>query len=539
MIDFETDPFKHGRVPKAFACGFAVADRCETFWGDESAVIKWAVKKVSNFNGIVFAHNGGKFDFPGYVFRFAGKLLHGEAVLMIGNRIVSMKLGLAEIRDSYAILPAPLKAYDKGAIDYRNFEKNRREKFRVEILNYLRRDCFSLLELVTRFLAEHGHRTLTAAGAAMRAIKDSDAKISALPENKDEFFRRWYFGGRVEVFRPGVHVGKFSIYDIKSSYPFAMMESHFSGDSVEILKSVKEILPQDFLVIKTKNLPHFPLREKTGLTYPAGEFTAYVTGWEFLAVKAIAGAKWKPKILFVCRGSVFTHFKQYVHLFYQKKIEAEERKDKAGRLIAKILINSGYGKLAQNPRKWKEYVFMATSDVIPANSEFEEIFVDDASGFSIWARPSTKPKNFINVGTAASITGFARARLIPLIYENKPYYCDTDSIIVDSDKQINVGEKLGDWSLELQGDRLLLAGKKLYGIRVLPKYAPDKKSADLAGFQWHKGRAWKIASKGCRITPEQLEKICDGNEIEHCNEAPTFSIKSPVRFIRRKIKTTC
>ena len=73
VIDFETDPFEHGEQPCAFACGFSTGDVTETKWGSEPQVVKWAIEKVKKFKGIVYAHNGGKFDFPGYIFRYAGE----------------------------------------------------------------------------------------------------------------------------------------------------------------------------------------------------------------------------------------------------------------------------------------------------------------------------------------------------------------------------------------------------------------------------------------------------------------------------------
>ena len=38
VIDFETDPFEHGIVPRPFAAGFYDGSRYLQFWGDDCAV---------------------------------------------------------------------------------------------------------------------------------------------------------------------------------------------------------------------------------------------------------------------------------------------------------------------------------------------------------------------------------------------------------------------------------------------------------------------------------------------------------------------
>jgi DNA polymerase type B, organellar and viral len=538
VIDFETDPFAHGVLPRAFACGFSTRGLTQTKWGSESTVVKWGIEKCKKFKGIVYAHNGGKFDFPGYIFRYGGPDLWGSPVLLISSRIVSVRLGECELRDSYAILPAPLKAYDKGEISYAKFRAENRERFKPEILDYLRRDCTSLHALVSRFTAEHGTRVLTAAGAAIQAIRGFGEAPERLSESLDAQFRPWYFGGRVQALKPGVHRGKFTVYDLKSAYPHAMLSDHPVGKKFKMIRRPKEILPSDLVCCAAEGRGHWPIRRKNELAWPRGEMTTfYITGWEYLAHRKLPHAV-APKVKFVYRCEKLGSFTKYVRHFYEEKRAAEMRGDKAGRLISKILINSGYGKLAQRPDKWREYVIVSDQDVITAKGGWIEEYVDEENHFAIWSKPSERPKYYWNVATAASITGFVRARLIGVIARHSPYYCDTDSIIVNSTVKIATGENLGDWAKELEGDLLVIAGKKLYGLRLLPKYAKNPREAMEKGYHWSKGRAWKIASKGCRLTPKQLLAVAAGETVTHRNRAPTFSLKSHASFIVRNIKMT-
>lgn len=539
-IDFETDPFKAGREPRAFACGWAAEGRTAVFWSEKEAeVIAWAVSQVESFRGgIVWAHNGGKFDLPGYLFKQGGRKLWGEPVKVVGSRIVQLRWGGTEIRDSYAILPAPLRDYDKGRISYAKFEKGVRSRHRREILDYLKRDVVSLRELVLRFVSMHGLRVLTAASAAMAAIKASGVRIDNFDERLDKKFRKWYFGGRVEVFRPGVTRGHFRVYDIKSAYPHAMLAEHATGKKFRHIRKPKEILGTDFVCLEGVVRGCFPQRSKSGLKFPSGPGTYFVTGWEYLAAR-LRSLLGRHRVLYVERCDRVSDFKTYVRTFYTQKAEAEARGDRAGKLIAKILINSGYGKLAQRPEKWRDFVIVGPRDVIPLHNPegWREEMVDEACNYAVWSRPCAQPPHYYHVAAAASITGAVRARLIAHQGRRGLCYMDTDSVIL-CNQRLATGTGLGAWALEVEGDMLLIAGKKLYGLRVLPRYARTRAEAAAKGFHWYRGRAWKMATKGCRLTPLELAKVCAGKTVQYRNQAPTFSFTSPSRWISRSIRRT-
>ena len=141
VADLETDPFKKQRVPKVFAAGWSDhTGTITTKWGTQKVVLDWLTEKIKKYEGIVYFHNGGKFDFLGYIVKHSSEVLYGERAKVIGGRIVQCRFGSSDVRDSYAILPAKLGSYDKGEIDYAKFEKGEREKHKVEIIEYLVRD---------------------------------------------------------------------------------------------------------------------------------------------------------------------------------------------------------------------------------------------------------------------------------------------------------------------------------------------------------------------------------------------------------------
>ena len=119
-MDFETDPFLHRTR------GSSV--RVWTLWRfglrfcmGESRAARM-VKRLSKLPpSIIYMHNGGRFDI-----NFLRPWLAPE-MRIINGRIVSCHLGEHEIRDSYSILPFPLKSYKKDDIEIDKLEAGARE----------------------------------------------------------------------------------------------------------------------------------------------------------------------------------------------------------------------------------------------------------------------------------------------------------------------------------------------------------------------------------------------------------------------------
>lgn len=546
-IDFETDPFSHGIIPRPFACGFATVNGYESIWGTEEEVLEFARRKTGAFEGYVFAHNGGKFDFPDYLLKNSGKYIRGEKALLINGRLVKMRFGRAEIRDSFAILPAGLSAFDKGDIDYNKLHKNEREKHRSEILTYLGRDCRSLHTLVTEFVVQNGIKAITAASAALASMRELCTPVDNLTQSQDANFRKYYFGGRVEVFQPGIHSGRFIDYDIKSAYPHAMLSEHCVSNEFDFIARPKAdaVKDTDFVCYTGFAKGCFPVREKTGLRFPHSNASYHITGWEFNTARRL-GLLGSGRVEFIERPVRIANFADYVTHHYEAKEKAEREGNKALRLISKILINSGYGKLAQDPEDWREYVFMLHTDVIPEpNTEgWEEEICNDSAGYAVWSRPTQTPGNYYNVAAAASITGFVRARIIEAAHGRRIYYCDTDSVTLHSGDVIATGDSLGDFTVEEHYDMLMLGGKKLYAKRISRKSCPNRKAFDkMYGdarntYHWWKNAAWKIASKGAKLTPKDLFSICHGKTVTYRSEAPSMTVKAFTHFVTRNIRAT-
>src|SRR6202000_2635440 len=94
-----------------------------------------------------------------------------DDILITNGRIMKAKIGAAELRDSYSLMPFSLATYEKDAIEYWKMEKEHRENYRDEILSYLRSDCVYLQRLITKWHELFGQEKITVGSTAMQEIR--------------------------------------------------------------------------------------------------------------------------------------------------------------------------------------------------------------------------------------------------------------------------------------------------------------------------------------------------------------------------------
>lgn len=510
-LDAETDPFLYGRVPSPFVWGLYDGEHYVYFWGDDctTQLLEYLQDET---DAIIYAHNGGKFDFF-----FLLPYLDPD-LFMINGRIAKATLfdGQIELRDSWLILPLPLKAHDKGDIDYSKLEKTERDRHKNEICKYLQRDCVSLWDWVKNFRDQFGGR-LTLASSAFAQLKKTNYPVEPTYEQFDTTFRAFYFGGRVQCFDVGVFSGPLKYVDINSAYPFAMMSRHWQGPQyVEHLK-----LPDPdkngswFAEITAKSYGSLPFRHEGKLYFPDDGITRrfFASGWEINA--GIETETLKIEKVHIVYKPMFTHtFTEYVEKFFAMKLEAERAGDKTTRQFAKLMLNSCYGKFGQDGRDFKKF---RLCDFGEQPTDFPDWSIHAETDFlkTIFERPDPIDR-FYNVATAASITAFVRAYLWKNIHSSKGVlYCDTDSIIC---REFNgeISDKLGAWNLEANLKEAYIAQRKMYAL--------------LTDDDQH-----KTASKGVRLSFEQIKRgVLSGNDIITEKDAPAFSLQFGARFFARK-----
>jgi hypothetical protein len=549
-LDSETDPFTIGREPRPFLWGF---------WDGQIYKEFRKPREVAEFlrtrHMIVYAHNGGKFD---YMARdddgdcLLNYMTPFEPITVINGRLAKFKIGLCELRDSWNILPVPLAAYKKDKIDYSIMERDQRYKARNwrAIRDYLKSDCIYLRELVVAFIEKFG-LNLTQASAAMRywrTISEQTIPVITGQEGVEfyDLFKPYYYGGRVESFRKGIVEERFSVADITSAYPFAMQEFHPFGRSyMSITKQsqLKGIALEgpSFYDVYGVSAGAFPFRgDDDGLEFPHdGKKRLYqVTGWELITALDLGLLRdWNIKACF--RFQELNSFKEYIaHCWIERK-KAIDAGDDANKLFYKLLMNSLYGKFAADPRNYGSFkIYPREYEPVLLSEKHEQETGEQFAGYmGPWILTEAPLKEdeqrFYNVATSASITGYVRAYLLRSMHKCRGViYCDTDSIAAYDTSRLNFGKNLGDWQIEGEFDKAALAGKKLYAFRKTDKEFNKERAKD------PNAKRWKVRSKGVRLTYQDLVKVAKGEVVDYMPEVPTYSVHHQPRFIKRQVRMT-
>lgn len=538
--DIETDPFSVGEIPKAFAAGVLTpSGEYREFWGRRC--VSKAVAFMLDNPGRYYAHNGGRFDLD-YVLRCGALDFEQSEIVRVGGRCVKIELGELDLRDSYSLLPVPLAKLETGKkeIDMNKLHRSRRKKHKAEILAYLRADCFSLVKALTEFFDRFGDN-LTLAGAAWSVARNEfNIRTDFLTPEEDTELRRFYFGGRVQCFESGRVEGPLELYDINSAYPFAMLSEHFAGLGWRTEKRIPKT-PGPWFVEFEGEAVGLPWIDGGALSFSGRRGNFFANGWEFHAAKVrVIG---EP---LVYRPDETITFGPYIHHFFAEKASAKERGDATAELFAKLMLNSLYGKFGQNPSKYRESILVPIEEACDVD-DWEIVYESEEAGYAIAERPIPKDKSewsYKHVGVAASITGFVRAMLAKEIERcRRPVYCDTDSLLCGHFRG-KTGKELGQWKREGSVDLAFVAGKKMYALHLAgnPWTRKKKRNDDVfvSGKGWTARSAWKLATKGIgrEMTVEDLIKISEGGTVEIARTAPTFSIKSEPRFIKRTVRKT-
>jgi hypothetical protein len=540
-MDIETDPFARDKVPVPFVIGFYDG---LTFWHFKTDKESTCIEKVRRFledetvpPGIVYMHNGGRFDFFYLLDFFEGR------TTIINSRIVCALMPLGdgpkrfekgyrfEFRDSYAIMPFPLAAYKKDKMDITWLSRELRDAHMGEIISYLQGDCVYLWDLCMGFQQEFGdHKTI--ASAAFTELSKFH-KYDALPWRMDKEIRdAYYFGGRVQCFKKGVVEGPVTIYDVNSMYPFVMSEYlHPVSWSMTVDNKIhgwkedgtpsREKLRTFFVTAEGQNLGAFPTRMPDGsVDFTVGDGIFHVTIHEWLA--ALELGMFRPARIIEAHSFLeYSKFHLFVDHFYKLREKAKIEQDQMHSLFYKYILNSAYGKFGINPANYFNWKITKTEDARPKGPGWTLDTIANAK-FFVWKQPSQLFWNVKNIGTAASITGAARSVLLRAIAgASGVVYCDTDSILCQTADALPIDEKkLGYWKPEGQGTLAAIAGKKMYAV-----FDSEMKCI-------------KHACKGVELEPEDILRVAQGEEIFTWRDAPTFQRDGSAKFIHRKARMT-
>lgn len=536
VLDFETDPFDN--VNETSIHPFLAVLYSNNFepiviWEDgQDAFINAVIAAIEALpeSYTIYAHNGGKFDYM-----FLIKRLRGQ-VMFKGRGIMTATVGKHELRDSYHIIPDRLANFKKDHIDYQNMTKDKRHGHKDEIIAYCISDCKYLLEIVIGFTQRFG-MVLSIGQAAMADIR-KHYKFERLAPWQDEFIRGWFFGGRVECLQGRVkRNGVYRLYDVNSMYPDVMANVEHPIGNVYFEHSRGITVDTIFIELTCWSDGAFVLKDEKGTHAPHGRHTFRTTIHEYnVAIKydLIRDIEIHKCIDFPLRSK----FDKFVVPHYETRQRLKGEIDvskKAGHentpihdelikddMFTKFLLNNGYGKFAQNPRKYKENCFTDMSEEPEDGADaWGGMPFQDCGDYLVWQRPSPSDK-FNNVATGASITGAARAKLLEAICNSiDPIYCDTDSLICKELHNMEIHKtKLGAWDIECEMSEVIVAGKKLYAYTKLDGNKKTKAKGSSA------------------LSYAELNAIYEGETILSKQKGVTLTKTGEQFYMKRRISAT-
>lgn len=368
------------------------------------------------------------------------------------------------ILDSMKLIPFKVsqipKAFnlpiEKGDIDY---HKERPIGYvpTDDELHYLKHDV-KIVGDALRFFFDQKLNKMTIASNALGDYKGMLGKekferlFPFLPE--DAIFRKAYKGGVVQVNEKyrGKDIGEGVTLDVNSLYPYVMYEKMLPyGEPVHQVGKLDYCKYYDLGIqkivvnfkLKSGHLPtvqikkNFKFKDTEYLTSSGGDDVAltmtsvdlemFLRHYDIINIEYVEGWKFR---------STNTLYKDYIDKWIKVKDEGTRTGNAGLRTIAKLMLNSLYGKFGLNP------------NVQSKNPYYDR---DDMVKYRLGKEETTDP---VYVPAAAFVTAYARHITLTAAQDNfdRFLYCDTDSLhLLGSEipKNLWVDQvQMGAWKVE-------------------------------------------------------------------------------------------
>ncbi len=278
---------------------------------------------------------------------------------------------------------------------------------------------------------------------------DTPLKDSTTQVIWDDMYR-WYGGGLTfvnETYR-GKFLENISVADINSSYPSVMVgddevpygKAHYGDHKDYKFKFYKITIIKK--IVNKKGLPflydeYYEKREYLKTLKPMQEFRLTSIEYErFLRYYTNDESKFKKEVIYCFKTlPIKKLFKDFIDKWYTIKEQASMNKDIILKMIAKLFLNSSYGKHGTKRER--------ASQIWDADN-------------TEWIKLKANMESKYYLPIACAITALARMKLVDAVDENYHnfVYCDTDSIFVRNFKPSDYKNvelhptKLGAWDIE-------------------------------------------------------------------------------------------
>jgi len=444
-------------------------------------------------NAIIYFHNlafDGIFiiDFllrHGYRFLHEGRLMKREFSCVISNMgkfyTITVRWAngcVTEFRDSLKKLPMTVariaKAFKlpmtKGEIDY-HAHRPVGHKITVEEADYLARDL-RIVAMALKQQLDEGMTRLTVGADSLAEFKDIFGKkyferiFPVLSPTMDEEVRRAYRGGWTyadERWRGKVQHRKGKVFDVNSLYPYIMYDRVLPYGMPIYCDGKPEITPEYPLFIVTVTLTaklkpgHLPcIQIKGSPLFGASEYQKVIDDPVTLSCTNVDLALWQEHydldILSWDGAWQFAGMRGVFEEYIDKWMQVKATTEGGMREIAKLHLNSLYGKFATNPNVTGKFPVL------------QDNMVKLLLGPEEMRSPVYTPMGVF-------ITSYARDLTIRAAQENYNVfaYADTDSLhlFVDANPDgLDIDKsRLGAWKHEMDFDSAIYVRAKCYSER--------------------------------------------------------------------------
>lgn len=326
-----------------------------------------------------------------------------------------------------------------------------------------------------------GSFALTLAGQSMKAFRHRFMNHRIFIDTNEralKLTREGYYGGRVECFRIGKYIGKYSALDVNSMYPAVMEANDYP---VKLVGCTKYATVNDLRiwlnnkcvtarVLVQTDTPFAPIRSHGKLVFPTGSFET------ILSTPELVYSLQRGMIREVLEVAVYDKaplFGGMMREFTTLKSDYKRLGEYVKEFLIKKLVNSFYGKWGQGGGKWLE---QALIDDLSCKSwiEFDvetgrRIHYRQMGGLQqVKGEDEESRESFPAI--AAHVTAYARMHLWRLIEKaglDNVFYCDTDCIWTNDAGLANVSDeidtyRLGALKVAGQADQIELYGAKDY-----------------------------------------------------------------------------
>nr|AWA82154.1 hypothetical protein [Cantharellus cibarius] len=476
----------------------------------------------------VYIHNFSHFDSV-FMIKVLSNMNLNILPLIRDGRIIDLKLSWKKysiyMRDSYLLLPSSLakltnnfQVESKGIfpyqfvnnsnipLDYRGSVPNKEfypditnEQYdsiinttstwdlRTETIKYCEQDVVTLYQVIAKFseqifilfridVLKYPTLPLLAFGIYRNNFM-GDAKIPLIHGEMYDFLVQGYTGGSVDVYKPsGNNIYR---YDVNSLYPFVMKTSPMPIGNISYFEGdITQINPQSFGIFEVEvtapqNL-HIPILQLRMHTQKGIHTVAPIGDWKGVYFsEEIKNAKIHGYTFKVIRGYTFDKgfiFKDYVDFLYKLKVNSD--KTSPDYTIAKLLLNSLYGRMGMSPYK-EHHVLVSNKEALNIISKFEvSNVIDFKNGKELVSFFDHSGKDNLNISVAISLAVTAMAKVHTSQFKTMKditlFYSDTDSIDIDKPLPIKfIGNELGKMKLEHIFDETVFLAPKVYVGRTI------------------------------------------------------------------------